>query len=262
MQSPFPGMDPYLEASDLWPDVHLSLATALRDQLQPQLGARYVAALTPYVAFETIDVAPTRHVVPDIGILDHASPSGFSGGTAIAPAPITGIVAMEVPTRYANIEIRTVAGDTLITAIEILSPVNKRPGRDAADAYDRKRRELLRSAAHLLEIDLLRGGQRPALVTPQPAASYIVLLSRAERRPEVEIWPVSLQLRIPVVPVPLQQPDADVQLDVQAALEQVYRNARYDLRIDYRRPPPPPDLPGEDGAWVAQMLQARGRRTN
>ncbi len=260
MQSPFPGMDPYLEVSDLWSDVHLSLASALRDQLQPQLGTRYIAALAPYVAFETIDIAPARHAVPDVGIVERNAPFAASGATAVAPAPVRGIVAMEVPMRYANIEIRTIAGQTLVTAIEILSPVNKRPGRDGADAYDRKRRELLRSEAHLLEIGLLRAGQRPALVTPQPVEAYIMLLSRVERRPEVEIWPLSLRTRIPEAPIPLQKPDPDVTLDVQMALEQIYRNARYDLRVDYRLPPPLPDLAPDDADWLDQLLLAQGIR--
>ena len=167
---------------------------------------------------------------------------------------------MEAPTRYANVEIRTVAGQTLVTAIEILSPANKRPGRDGAEAYDRKRRELLRSDAHLLEIDLLRAGQRPALVLPALHASYTILLSRAERRPEVEIWPLTLRTQIPAVPVPLQAPDPDVALDMRAALQQVYHNARYDLRIDYRLPPPLPDLTPDDSAWLDQQLRAQGLR--
>jgi hypothetical protein len=261
MQLPFPGMDPYLEAPDLWPDVHLSLASALRDQLQPQLGARYVAALTPYVAFETIDITLVRHIVPDIGVVERDAAPETASATAIAPAPVRGIVAMEVPTRYANVEIRTVAGQTLVTAIEILSPVNKRPGRDGAEAYDRKRRELLRSDAHLLEIDLLRGGQRPALVSPVVHASYTILLSRAERRPEVEIWPLTLPAPIPAVSVPLQASDPDVALDIRAALQQVYHNARYDLRIDYRLAPPPPDLSPEDRAWLDRQLRAQGLRS-
>jgi hypothetical protein len=29
MRSPFPGMDPYLEAAELWEDVHANLATEL-----------------------------------------------------------------------------------------------------------------------------------------------------------------------------------------------------------------------------------------
>jgi hypothetical protein len=260
MQSPFPGMDPYLEAPDLWPDVHLSLASALRDQLQSQLGTHYVAVLTPYVAFETITIAPARHTVPDVGILERDAPLASGAGTVVAPAPVRGIVAMEMPARYANVEIRTFAGQTLVTAIEILSPVNKRPGRDGADAYDRKRRELLRSEAHLLEIDLLRGGQRPALVTPQPEGSYSILLSRVERRPEVELWPIRLSMRIPQRPVPLHMPDPDIMLDIQTALEQIYRNARYDLRVDYGLPPAPPELSSEDAHWLDQLLIAHGFR--
>ncbi len=41
MQPPLPGMDPYLEAPDLWPDEHASLAFAIRDQIQPLLSPRY-----------------------------------------------------------------------------------------------------------------------------------------------------------------------------------------------------------------------------
>ncbi len=260
MLSPFPGMDPYLEAPDLWPDVHLSLAAALRDQLQPQLGTRYFAALAPYVAFESIGITPAWHAVPDLGIVDREVRSTPSAAIAIPPAPVRGFVAIEAPVRYTNLEIRTVAGQMLVTALEILSPINKRPGRDGADAYDRKRRELLRSEAHLLEIDLLRGGQRPALVSPVLDAPYMLLLSRVERRPEVEIWPLNLRTSIPPIRVPLQAPDPDVALDIQTALLHVYRSARYDLRIDYGVPPPPPDLPSEDAAWLDQHLRRQGVR--
>lgn len=45
MPSPFPGMDPYLEAPGLWPNVHNSLIVALRDGLAPQLRPRYHGAL-------------------------------------------------------------------------------------------------------------------------------------------------------------------------------------------------------------------------
>src|SRR3954452_23422590 len=53
-----------------------------------------------------------------------------------------------------SVEIRTAGSRELVTAIEILSPVNKRPGHDAHRDYHRKRRALLRSEANLLEIDL------------------------------------------------------------------------------------------------------------
>ena len=260
MQPPFPGMDPYLEAPDLWPDVHASLAFAMRDQLQPHLSPRYTAALIPYVAFEAIEIAPARLAVPDVGIFEHDRSGPAGAATTIAPAPLTGMVAMEVPTRYQRIEIRAVGGDTLVTVIELLSPVNKRAGAESADAYDRKRRELLRSEAHLLEIDLLRAGRRPAFTTPLPEAPYFIFLSRRERRPLVEIWPLSLRGPIPVIPVPLRAPDADVSLDLTEALRRVYISARYDLRIDYRQTPPPPELPPDDAAWLDAHLRAQGLR--
>lgn len=137
-----------------------------------------------------------------------------------------------------------------MTAIEILSPVNKRPGIDAADACERKRRDLFHGDAHVLEIDLLRGGRRPALEEPLPDVPYFVFLSRAERRPTIEIWPLSLREPIPVVPIPLRWPDPDVPLDLTDTLARVYRGGRYDLRIDYRQPPPPPSLSAEDAAWL------------
>ena len=67
--------------------------------------------------------------------------------------------------------------------------MNKRPSHEAYHDYQRKRRALLRSTTHLLEIDLLRGGERPRLAQPVPRAPYYVTLSRVDRRPYVEVWP-------------------------------------------------------------------------
>jgi Protein of unknown function (DUF4058) len=60
MRSPFPGMNPYLESSHLWPDVHSSLIFAVRTQIQAQLSPRYSAAITPYVALESLEIRPSR----------------------------------------------------------------------------------------------------------------------------------------------------------------------------------------------------------
>lgn len=258
MVSPFPGMDPYLEQPLLWPDVHSSLALALRDQLQPLLSPRYAAVLTPYIAYEAIDIAATRIIVPDVGVLQQQQTAYEPAAVAIAPAPLTGLI--EVPTRYHRIELRTVGAEQVVTVLEILSPVNKRPGAHAADAYERKRHDVLRSTVHLLEIDLLRGGRRPSLVTPLPEAPYFIILSRAERRPQVEIWPLSLREPLPIVPVPLREGDADIPLDLTQALQRIYSSARYDLRIDYTKAPPPPALSPEDAAWLNTLLQAAGVR--
>jgi hypothetical protein len=254
MEPPFPGMDPYLEAPSLWPDVHHRLITALCDQIQAQLGPQYTAIITPYVAFESIDIAPIRFAVPDVGVVQRDVPLATGAAVAAVPAPLTGTAAMEVPTRYARIEIRTVDDEALVTAIELLSPVNKRPGADGADAYERKRQEVFRSAAHLIAIDLLRGGRRPQLLTPLPMAPYFIFLSRAERRPHIDIWPLTLRDPIVPVPVPLRHPDPDVVLDLGRALRQIYTSAQYERRIDYRAAPPLPLLTPEDVAWLDAHL--------
>jgi hypothetical protein len=149
---------------------------------------------------------------------------------------------VEFPLRLFRVEVRATATQQLVTAIEILSPVNKRPGHDAYVDYQRKRRDLLRSAAHLLEIDLLRGGERPPLEDPVPPAPYYVVLSRAEQRPRVQVWPLQHTDRLPVLPVPLLEPDPDVTVDLAAAVAAVYERGAYEPQIDYRQPPPPPPL--------------------
>src|SRR5205085_10954985 len=106
-------------------------------------------------------------------------------------------VPLEVPVRLARVEIREADADTLVAAIEILSPINKRPGRER-QKYLRKRRELLRSEVHVMELDLLRGGERSPLETSVPPASYYVTLPRSDHRPHVAVWPTLLPVSVPV----------------------------------------------------------------
>src|SRR6266545_5032831 len=220
MPSPFPGMDPYIETPELWSDFHNDLASEMRAQLNRLIQPRYFARLTPYVTYEVIEVGEVHGVRPDVGVWQLQSLPGEShAGTAIiTPAPVESLVALEIPLRLHRVEIRTTAQQQLVTVIEILSPVNKRPGHQAHLAYHRKRRNLLHSEVHLLEIDLLRGGERPPLERPVPLAAYYVVLSRAERRPRVDVWPIQLRDRLPVLPVPLLAPDPDVALDLGVAV--------------------------------------------
>ncbi|MBV7334433.1 DUF4058 family protein [Chloroflexi bacterium TSY] len=123
--------------------------------------------------------------------------------------------------------------------IEILSLVNKRPSHNAYPKYLRKRRDLLRSSAHLIGIDLLRGSVRSPLVDEVPTAPYYITLSRANHRPNVVVWLIQFQHALPILPVPLTEPDPDVHLDMNAALAAVYERCGYATLIDYHRPPPP-----------------------
>ncbi len=261
MPSPFPGMDPYLETPRRWQHFHNDLAAEIQSQLNRALDPRYAAWLTAYAAYETVEIARPRAIQPDVAVWKLPHRDGQQRGGAalltIAPAPVLSAIPLEVPVQRYRVELRTVAGEELVTVIEILSPANKRAGHDDRAEYLRKRRDLLRSAVHLLEIDLLRGGERPPLEEPVPPSPYVITLSRAERRPVVEVWPLALAAPLPVLPVPLLEPDADAPLDLGAAVASVYERGPYARTIDYREPPPPPPLASDEAAWVEERLRQR-----
>jgi hypothetical protein len=255
--SPFPGMDPYIETPELWSDFHNDLAPEIRARLNQQIQPRYVARLTPYVVYEVVEISEVRGVRPDVGIWQPQPPRGevSAGAATITPAPAESRVPLEVPLQLSRVEIRAVASQLLVTVIEILSPVNKRPSHEAFLEYQRKRRDLLRSSAHLLELDLLRGGERPPLTQPVPPAPYYAVLSRADHRPQVKVWPIQLTDRLPVLPVPLLEPDPDAPLDLGAAVASVYDRGAYASQIDYHQAPPPPPLSEEEAEWVKELLR-------
>ncbi len=178
---------------------------------------------------------------------------------AVAPIspslPVESSVELEIPFRLSSVEVREVNTMQLVTAIEILSPVNKRPGQDAYEEYQRKRRELLRSQAHLLEIDLLRAGTRPPLRQSVPTAPYYVVLSRVNLRPRVEVWPIQIWEPLPRLPVPLLDPDPDAVIEFGAIVAEVYKRGAYAALIDYQKSSPVPAFEQADQVWIDRLLQ-------
>jgi len=150
-----------------------------------------------------------------------------------------------------SIEIRDAAQRQLVTAIEILSPTNKRG--EGIEEYLNKRRRILLSTAHLLEIDLLRVGQRAPMQQPLPSAPYFVFLSRANERPITEVWPIALYQPLPTVPVPLLTADKEILLDLQLVFTAAYDLLGYDLIVDYHQPPEIPLSP-EEQKWMDEYL--------
>ncbi len=261
MLSPFPGMDPYLEDPEIWMDFHGDLAAEIRAVLNRTLQPRYVARLTPRLTYEVVEIDEVRTVRPDVGVYEAqpAERTATQTTTAAITAPVKSLVPLEEPVRLYSVEIREVGTMRLVTAIEILSPTNKRSGHDARDEYLRKRRSILRSEAHLMEIDLLRGGERMPLEKPVPKAAYYVLVSRSNRRPVVGVWPIQLWEKLPTIPVPLLPPDPDVPLDLGAIVASVYERGAYERVIDYRQPPPP-QLSEEEATWLDKHLREKKLR--
>jgi len=257
MPSPFPGMDPYLEGAE-WMSVQVALSAEMARQLAPKVRPKYIVRTARrFVMDMPEDVVVTAgEMYPDVSVAEAASPHGMEAmPAAAAPAPIQ--LATVIPSRmpHVTIEIRDVAQRELVTAIEILSSTNKRG--EGYQEYLTKSRRLLLSTAHLIEIDLLRQGRRVPMQQPLPPASYFIFLSRAERRPLVEVWPIQLTMRLPVIPVPLLAEDPDVALDVQLALDTVYDAFSYDLSLDYTRPAGIP-LVVAAAEWAAAHLRQAG----
>jgi hypothetical protein len=151
------------------------------------------------------------------------------------------------------------ADGRLITAIEVLSPDNKDPG-DGQDSYLQKRDEVWHADAHLVEIDLLREGDRSWHVEPDEAEDtskwqYVVTVSRRPRY--CEFYPASLRERLPRVGIPLAAGDPDVTLDLQAVFARCWQTGPYPALLRYDQAPPG-DLSEDDGAWCRRQLVAAG----
>lgn len=256
MPSPFPGMDPYIEQSRVWVDFHARLADEISANLNAQIRPAYFARLTPYTTYEVVEISRSRlqGIRPDVGVLQRPPALPFAGATLVLDPPVESVVSMEASLEILSVEIYRASEESLVTAIEILSPVNKQPGHEAYRDYRRKRRELLRSDVHFIEIDLLRGGERSPLDRPVPTAPYYVSLSRANRRPFISVWPIPLSGRLPTIPVPLAAGDPDAILNLSQIVASVYERGGYDAQIDYRQPVPPPALTDEEAAWVDKLL--------
>ena len=255
MPSPFPGMDPYLEGPR-WMGFHHQLVSEIARQLAPKLRPKYVALTTERVVIETPETAGAGSEAryPDVSV----TPSGLGGQVsaeaAVTRAPVELLTVAPEAVPHGSLEIRDAGSESLVTAIEVLSPSNKRG--EGRDEYLERRGRFLRSTAHLVEIDLLRTGHRVPMRQPLPQGDYFVLVGRRERRPLTEVWPIQLGQRLPEVPVPLLEGDADVELDLQGAFNAVYDAVGYDLLLKYDHPPQVPLTP-QQRAWAETILAKR-----
>ena len=142
--------------------------------------------------------------------------------------------------------------------IEVLSPTNKKTV-DGRRDYLKKRDDLIKTRVSLVEIDLLRGGAPMPVKSPPPQTDYRILICRAGRSKSAELYAFSCKSPIPPIAIPLLPGDAEPTLDLNAVLHALIDRARYDLVIDYDRPPQPPFSP-EDEPWAAAII-ARGIRS-
>jgi hypothetical protein len=268
MKSPFPGMDPFIEACGLWGDFHSHFIEKISERLAEAVPERYVvrAGERYYVALVESEGKKTYPFLPDVSMTSPRTrrKTEKKGGTAVAePAGAAGPVTMRAfvqeEHREAFIEIyETDPEQRLVTAIEVLSPSNKHTGTEGWDLYQRKRQSLLLSDVNLVEIDLLRGGQRMPMLDPWPDSPYTLLVARAKKFQLCRVWPAHFQRPLPPLSVPLAKPDADVPVELQPMIDAIYLRFRYERSVDYSKPLIP-SLDSKDTAWLEKQLQIRRR---
>lgn len=270
MGSPFPGMDPYLEA--YWGDVHTRMSLYACDQLTEQLPDDLHARVEEYLAVETdegTEVVPGAKYLPDVKIAEQtrtelAERAQASKGNAVAVAePVIVPLVVEAQTLHSIHIYDRHSGNRVITAIEFLSPANK-VGTACRQEYRRKLRNLLEGGVSVVEIDLVRQGGY-VLIPPQLSlppdcrGAYRISVVRGWRPDLAEVYRVPLRQRLPAIAIPLRPSDRDVVLDLQPLLERSYTMGRYGRAINYRVDPDPP-LQGDDAVWGDQLLREQGKR--
>jgi hypothetical protein len=194
MPSPFPGMDPYLEHPEIWPGFHLLLIAALAESLSPQLRPKYSVAVEVRM-YETSGEQSLWVGIPAVSIQSSVRNSERQPSKVTVSNPPAQPIRVTVPVpetlRQGYLEIREVATKEVIAAIEILSPVNKRPGK-GRQTYESKRERLLGSSTHLIEIDLLRAWAPMPIFAPDSQSHYRIIVSRGDCRPSADLYAFNL----------------------------------------------------------------------
>jgi hypothetical protein len=138
----------------------------------------------------------------------------------------------------------------LVGVLEMLSPTNK--SGDGFLEYRAKRKAILQQSIHLVELDLLLGGSRMPLLRPLPGGDYFALVSRADKRPNCEVYSWPVRDPLPTIPIPLMTPDADVHIDLEKVFQATYQRGRYGRSLRYGQPPSGP-LTQDDARWAMAL---------
>jgi len=249
-------MDPWLEATDLFPSLHEKLAVYISEELNARMPAGYVATIKNRVWVEE-----DRNREPDVGVL--GSGGDRNGGVATLP----GLVLIEDglrsdPVEETYVEVISSQGKRLITAVEIISLTNKRAGKRNRRTYQRKQREYHRAGANLVEIDLLRDGSHVTCVSlsqlERQLGPFDYHIAVRLEHPVSRQFAAGIRLeeRLPSIAIPLDRGAAPVMVDLQPLLDRAYDTGRYATLVDYTAWCEPP-LPAAQRKWAEAILREK-----
>jgi hypothetical protein len=272
MASPFPGMDPFLEANPIFQELHTQMLAQMQAILQPQLRPKYVARLERHLSEGSVwddsqGTVSLEYKEPDVTIITRTSSRKQVGSTVTLASPS---VSAEEELDADELELRKQRRIVIyvqdrprraVTAIELLSPGNKQPGAVARERYLEKRASALHGGLHWVEIDLLRGGEHPPMTVSVPrSADYLSYVAQATPlgwRHLLYAW--TLRDRLPTLPIPLLGED-QAQVDLQVCCAEAYDRIAAEDDIDYGKTPPRPPIRKADAGWMDQLLHGAGLR--
>jgi hypothetical protein len=256
MAGRFPGMDPYLEWQAPWPDFHNGLIAEIRNELGAKLPDSYVARVDERIEVATSASAPSSSFRPDVSVGRFEGDPASTGVTSvIMPTATLEPWLVEILDRDSDevritwVEIRALPELELVTAIEVLSPINK--SWQGRRAYLEKRDKLHDSKVNLVEIDLLLGGAPLPMKERIEAGGYYAIVARGTRLPVAEVYRWTVRDALPRLPIPLREPDPDVLIDLAALVSRVYELGRYERTLRHATALPEiTSLTPEDRAWA------------
>jgi len=260
MPSPFPGMDPWLEARSVFPDLHDSLIYLIKKALNSRLPAGYYA-----IAKTIVWLDDDQRREPDVSVATRKSRPRVGGAAAATVTTLQplGRPPVPVPCEEGYVEIHAIDGRRLVTAVEVLSRSNKRGRSAGRKEYLKKQREFTQARVNVVEIDLLRAGTHTTASPRQRLERlnggpfhYHVCVTRAGEQPELFGAVFPLDRPLPAVEILLDAGVAPVTVDLQAALTEAYDAGRYADFVDYAQPCTPPLSP-EEQAWADGVLRTR-----
>jgi hypothetical protein len=266
-ESPFRGMDPFLEINPRWQVFHGWFVRKLAEQNLPR--ARELGCW--------IDVERSvYHREPSGELVLVGEPDALTGldVSEYGPAPARQDTSSAVAVPQAVHEV-VLDPDQLqrhkqeylvvrelgrfqrvLAVVEVLSFANKEG--TYVSKYREKRSKLLTSLAHFMEIDFLRAGQNPSrdLFPELPRTPYFIFIARktgAGRHEEG--YPLRLRDTLPTVGLPLAPDRPDLPLDLASAFRSAYDLSARPGWIRYREEAVPgPMLPPDDEALVRQTV--------
>ncbi len=236
MPSPFPGMDPWLEREFAFSGLQPSLIFLIEEALNAVLPEDMFASGNRRCWAEPVSQKRTIFIAE--------------------------------PWEQSYLEIRNADDERLVTALEILSPKNKKPGDSGREAYLQKQAEFRRGGVHLVEIDLLRGGTHTTgiplrdLKRVKAEFDYHHCVTVCGERTRFEVNAYSLKDPIPPVVIPLDPGVRPIRIELQPLFDRTYDTGRSHLSAKYAKRIPEPPLTEEQSVWAeGRIAGATGKIT-